>query len=205
MQMYPHKGAFPPMGASPNLASTNLPIVGENQWISQSAYQNIDLEKVDWAALAQQWIHMKETCSVDTNESMPNAPPPPRFSNPIPDYEEKGEAPMEVEHDDEPASQPNESTSVTLTAPPPPTNVFHTNNWNSEQGSRNQHQKQWNRSKLNQIKTLNCLLLIDALLIFQKGIVGIHQIQITQNHNACQTMAMHQVKYSTMLNHQMFG
>lgn len=147
--MYPHKGAFPPMGAPPNLVPTNMPIVGENQWMSQSAYQNnmnIDLDKVDWAALAQQWIHMKETTGVTVDDSMPSAPPPPRLSNLIPDFEEKGEAPMEVEHDDEPVAQINENT-VTVTAPPPPTNIFHTNNWNSEPNSRGQHQKQWNRSK----------------------------------------------------------
>lgn len=143
--MYPNKGGFPPMGAPPNLIPSNMPIVGENQWMSQSAYQNnmnIDLDKVDWAALAQQWIHMKETTGVNIDDSMPNAPPPPRFSNPIPEFEEKGEAPMEVEHDDEPVSQINE----TVTAPPPPTNIFQSNNWNSEPNSRGQHQKHWNRS-----------------------------------------------------------
>lgn len=56
--MYPHKGAFPSMGGGPpNLdlaaaAAVNIPIVGEAQWMSQNAYQNIDLEKVDWAQLA---------------------------------------------------------------------------------------------------------------------------------------------------------
>lgn len=153
--MYPHKGAFPPMGAPPNLAPTNLSIVGDNQWMSQSAYQNIDLDTVDWAAVAQQWIHMKESSSVSVNEPMPSAPPPPRISKPIPDYEEKGEAPMEVEHEDEQASQTSETT-VNLTAPPPPTNIFHTNNnWNSEPNPRGHHQKQWNRSNLNRIKVLD--------------------------------------------------
>lgn len=146
--MYPHKGAFSPMGGPPNLAATNLPMVGETQWMSQSAYQNIDLDKVDWAALAQQWIHMRESCAVEITDPMPSAPPPPRISNPIPEYEEKGEAPMEVEHDDEPSTVAHENT-LSITAPPPPTNIFNqTNNWNSEPNSRGQHQKQWNRSKL---------------------------------------------------------
>lgn len=143
--MYPHKGAFPPMGGPSNLAPSNIPIVGDNQWMSQSAYQNIDLDKVDWAALAQQWIHMKETC----DEQIPIAPPPPRFSNIITDYEEQGEAPMEVEHEDEQqTTQTNESIiNVNVIAPPPPTNIFHSNNWNSESNSRGQHSKHWNRSK----------------------------------------------------------
>lgn len=152
--MYPHKGAFSPMGAPSNLAPTNIPIVGDNQWMSQSAYQNIDLDKVDWAALAQQWIHMKETCAVGTEDSIPSAPPPPRFPKPIADrtdYEEQGEAPMEVEHEDEQTPQTNESiVNVNVTAPPPPTNIFQSNNWNSESNARGQHSKHWNRSNISQ-------------------------------------------------------
>ncbi|XP_031627004.1 arginine/serine-rich protein PNISR [Contarinia nasturtii] len=152
--MYPHKGAFPPMGAAaPNLAPTNIPIGDGNQWMSQSAYQNIDLDKVDWAVLAQQWIHMKESCTIGgTNEpSMPCAPPPPRFTNTISsnsnDYEEQGEAAMEIDHEDE--QTPNDSI-INVTAPPPPTNIFHQtsppNNWNSESNSNSRgHQKNWNR------------------------------------------------------------
>lgn len=152
MQMFPHKGAFSPMGAPSNLAQTNIPIVGDNQWMSQSAYQNIDLDKVDWAALAQQWIHMKETCVDGTEEQIPNAPPPPRFSSAITDYEEQGEAPMEVEHEDEQTPQTNSESivNVNVTAPPPPTNIFPSNNWNSESNARGQqHSKHWNRSKIN--------------------------------------------------------
>lgn len=152
--MYPHKGAFSPMGAPSNLAPTNVPIVGDNQWMSQSAYQNIDLDKVDWAALAQQWIHMKETCVVDSDDPIPNAPPPPRFSNVnVTDYEEQGEAPMEVEHEDEQTSQTNESI-IPITAPPPPTNIFHSNNWNNESNSRGHHSKHWNKSKQKQKKSI---------------------------------------------------
>lgn len=147
--MFPHKGAFPPMGGPSNLAPTNIPMIGDNQWLSQSAYQNIDVDKVDWAALAQQWIHMKESCTIGTEQpTIPNAPPPPRFPNKITDYEEQGEAPMEVEHEDEQTSQSNESSiDVNVTTPPPPTNIFQTNNWNSESShSRGQNQKHWNRS-----------------------------------------------------------
>lgn len=143
--MYPHKGAFPPMGASSNLAPNNMPIVGENQWMSQNAYQNIDLDKVDWAVLAQQWIHMKESCV--TTESIPNAPPPPRITSTIIDYEEQGEAPMEVEHEDEQTTQTNQNI-VNVCVPPPPANVFqsNTNNWNTDSNNRSHHQKHWNRS-----------------------------------------------------------
>lgn len=165
--MYPHKGAFPPMGAAaPNIAPANMSLIGDaNQWMSQSAYQNIDLDKVDWAVLAQQWIHMKESCTVvgGNEASIPCAPPPPRFTNAISnsnsnDYEEQGEAPMEVEHEDE--QIPNQSI-INVTAPPPPTNIFNTssssssssNNWNSNDGNSNSrgHQKHWNRSKNNPI------------------------------------------------------
>lgn len=147
------------MGGGPPTALNNMALVGEAQWMSQSAYQNaqqnIDLDKVDWAQLAQQWIHMKESCAEPQIEI--EAPPPPRFSQPIPEYEEKGEAPMEVEHDDEPVTAVN--------APPAPTNIFQTNNWNSDSSNSNsnsnsnsrgqhqhqhqqqQHQKPWNRSK----------------------------------------------------------
>lgn len=55
------------------------------QWaLNPSAYQNVDSSQVDWAALAQQWIAMKEAAAIV-------APPPPK-------PEEKGEAPMEVEN-----------------------------------------------------------------------------------------------------------
>lgn len=119
--MHPFKSSFKPLDASSHL---NNPIGDESQWPNQAAYQHIDLEKVDWAALAQQWIHMKETYPADND--MPNAPPPPDISIgeappppnismrsepqsytyrpktiPLNEMEEKGEAPMEVEHDDE--------------------------------------------------------------------------------------------------------
>lgn len=154
MKMYPHKGAFPAIAGAPNLVTSTVPMVGDSQWMSQSAYQNIDLDKVDWAALAQQWIHMKESCGVVSDDLIPNAPPPPRLSSVLTDYEEKGEAPMEVEHEEEQTSQTNENTA-NVTAPPPPTNIFQTNNWNSEQNSRGHHQKQWNRSNLNGITKSN--------------------------------------------------
>lgn len=162
--MYPHKGTFPTMGGGPPTALNNLAMVGEAQWMSQSAYQNaqqnIDLDKVDWAQLAQQWIHMKE--SSGEPQIQMEAPPPPRFSQPIPEYEEKGEADMEM--DDEPVTA---ATVTAVTAPPAPTNIFQTSNWNSESANSNsnsssnsnsrgqhqqqqqqqQHQKPWNRSK----------------------------------------------------------
>lgn len=68
------------------------------QWpLNQAAYQNVANDQVDWAALAQQWIYMKETCTTD---DLLTAPPPPIISKP--DFQdEKGEAPMEVEREDE--------------------------------------------------------------------------------------------------------
>ncbi|XP_028042713.1 arginine/serine-rich protein PNISR isoform X2 [Bombyx mandarina] len=58
------------------------------QWaLNPTAYQNVDCSEVDWAALAQQWIAMKEAAAI-----VAPAPPPPKL-----DVEE-GEAPMEVEN-----------------------------------------------------------------------------------------------------------
>lgn len=133
--MFPQKSTYPPIGDS-----SNLPPLVRDQWLSQSAYQNIDSDKVDWAALAQQWIHMKESCNTAPDMNIiPNAPPPPRISNTTThlDFEEKGEAPMEVEHEEEQHSS---------------TNVFSPNSW-SHQHESNRHQmhsKQWNnKSNLN--------------------------------------------------------
>lgn len=73
----------------------------ETHWpLNQAAYQNLANDQVDWAALAQQWIYMKETCTTD---ELLTAPPPPIISKP--DLEEQGEAPMEVEKDDEQFSE----------------------------------------------------------------------------------------------------
>ncbi|KAG4078984.1 hypothetical protein HA402_001639 [Bradysia odoriphaga] len=70
------------------------------QWpMNQAAYQNLSNDQVDWAALAQQWIYMKESFPEDN--SMPTAPPPPNISS-LRDFDEKGEAEMEVEKEDEP-------------------------------------------------------------------------------------------------------
>lgn len=61
------------------------------QWaLNPSAYQNIDANQVDWAALAQQWIAMKEATVTLV------APPPPSIKQ----DEETGEAPMDVETSD---------------------------------------------------------------------------------------------------------
>lgn len=60
------------------------------QWaLNPTAYQNVDTSHVDWAALAQQWIAMKEAAAIVA------APPPPTIR-----AEEEGEAPMEVENPD---------------------------------------------------------------------------------------------------------
>lgn len=86
----------------------------EGEWssLNPSLYQNMSNEQVDWAALAQQWIQMKETLPADM---VPAAPPPPIISDSygsnsrdsLPEgghmgsAEEQGEAPMEVERDEE--------------------------------------------------------------------------------------------------------
>ncbi|GLH00654.1 Uncharacterized protein GBIM_06968 [Gryllus bimaculatus] len=72
-----------------------------SQWaLNPSAYQNVSHEEVDWAALAQQWIQMKET---HPNEQIPPAPPPPPLgdtritSEKKKDEVEGGEAPMDMD------------------------------------------------------------------------------------------------------------
>lgn len=182
--MHPFKSSFKPVDASSHL---NNPIGDESQWPSQAAYQHIDLEKVDWAALAQQWIHMKETYPTDND--MPTAPPPPDISIgeappppnismppqsytyrpktiPLNEMEEKGEAPMEVEHDDEVPIPPS------FHEPPPNYQTSAKNNaglaaWGypagqannkNQQNNQNNHQsppneqgetKPWQKSNLN--------------------------------------------------------
>lgn len=143
--MFPHKATYSSIGDPSNLAQSAVPIIGENQWISQSAYQNVDTTTVDWAAVAQQWIHMKESYGT-VNDECPIAPPPPRISQPNVNYEEQGEAPMEVEHEDE-QQNVSQINSVALSAPPPPTNLFQTNSWvNNTESNRSSksHQKPWN-------------------------------------------------------------
>ncbi|KAJ8985080.1 hypothetical protein NQ317_019764 [Molorchus minor] len=102
------------------------------QWaMNPSSYQNMANDQVDWAALAQQWIIMKEA-----------GPPPipgdlPLFLNnksSNPPKEEGGEAPMEVENDKEDA--PNWNVSEPL--PPPGAEGW---NWNAQNQNWN-----WNNS-----------------------------------------------------------
>lgn len=67
------------------------------QWpLNHAAYQNINADHVDWAALAQQWIHMKTIPS----DPILVPPPPPNISKSSV-FDEQGEAPMEVEKEDE--------------------------------------------------------------------------------------------------------
>ncbi|XP_062536911.1 arginine/serine-rich protein PNISR-like [Armigeres subalbatus] len=96
----------------------------EGEWssLNPSLYQNMSNEQVDWAALAQQWIQMKETLPADM---VPAAPPPPIISesygsnsrDSLPDgnltrsVEEQGEAPMEVERDEDHTSMAQHSAN----------------------------------------------------------------------------------------------
>lgn len=67
------------------------------QWaINPTNFQNSN-EQVDWAALAQQWIIMKEA-GPPIPEQPTTAPPPPIISKPTnEDLEEGGEVPMDVD------------------------------------------------------------------------------------------------------------
>uniref|UniRef100_A0A182M6P5 Uncharacterized protein n=1 Tax=Anopheles culicifacies TaxID=139723 RepID=A0A182M6P5_9DIPT len=99
----PNQGAFVP---------------GSNAF-SLAHYQNMPNDQVDWAALAQQWIKMRETWIQPMPSIVPSPPPPPSFDRENLDsadgsdihprnriaagieYEEQGEAPMEVEREDD--------------------------------------------------------------------------------------------------------
>ncbi|KAG9431888.1 Splicing factor, arginine/serine-rich [Apis mellifera carnica] len=72
------------------------------QWaLNPSAYQNMSNDQVDWAALAQQWIKMKETV-------VPPAPPPPTINPICSGNDGSGEAPMDMDtkEDDVPPAPP---------------------------------------------------------------------------------------------------
>lgn len=98
--------------------------------LNASAYDNVSADQVDWAALAQQWIQMKETSPVES--SMPlTAPPPPNITPinirppPAPAWNSTAwNYPGGVS---QPAWPPaaagnnwNWNNSVNITAPPPP-------------------------------------------------------------------------------------
>ncbi|XP_051164145.1 arginine/serine-rich protein PNISR isoform X2 [Leptopilina boulardi] len=77
------------------------------QWaLNPSTYQNMSNDQVDWAALAQQWIKMKETV-------VPPAPPPPSIDTGQSDNDGGGEAPMDMDtkDDDIPPAPPAPSIS----------------------------------------------------------------------------------------------
>ncbi|XP_058063202.1 arginine/serine-rich protein PNISR-like [Anopheles bellator] len=129
-------GRVPPVASIYNVAVPTLPglLFGEcdvesgfpladTKWatFNPSLYQNMDNDQVDWGALAQQWIQMREAMPIVT--SVPGMlppgsilndgcsyPPPPRIIA----YEEQGEAPMEVEKDDD------QSANLPLPPMPPP-------------------------------------------------------------------------------------
>lgn len=83
--------------------------------LNPNLYQNMSNDQVDWAALAQQWIQMKETLPP---EMVPAAPPPPviswnRSPEPTTTIGEQGEAPMEVEREEDPSGGQQQSAAGT--------------------------------------------------------------------------------------------
>lgn len=97
------------------------------QWaLNPASFQNVPGEQVDWAALAQQWIIMKEA-----------GPPPMPGDQPIVrkgkrSSPEGGEAEMDVENDKEAPPPPVWSTNE---APPPPS--MEPWNWSAQNASWN--------------------------------------------------------------------
>lgn len=199
--MFPFKGLFQPKPnhlLPPNAAATHIPhqhqqqihdtghhtpppppIVPNAQWpLNKADYQDLANDQVDWAALAQQWIHMKETCTTD---EMLAAPPPPvissgggtNHSRSLPTsrmHEEKGEAPMEMDRDDDDTAPPTTTThhnpfmgapSVAAVLPPlhqPPPNWHHQHSaaaagappplWQQAPPPPATNAAPWNKSKL---------------------------------------------------------
>ncbi|KRT78730.1 hypothetical protein AMK59_8317, partial [Oryctes borbonicus] len=80
------------------------------QWALNPSFQKMSNEQVDWAALAQQWIIMKEA-GPPVPEQITNPPPSVAAKLKKDASNEGGEAPMEVENESEDApAQWNEST-----------------------------------------------------------------------------------------------
>lgn len=109
------------------------------QWaLNPAAYNNVGSDAVDWAALAQQWIIMKEA-GPPMPDQMPNAPPAPTISklHKKETLNEGGEAPMDVENDkDDDNSWPNDNPDHLEGSP-----------WNWPQTQSNQQQPwSWNNS-----------------------------------------------------------
>lgn len=93
------------------------------QWaLNPSTYKNMSNDQVDWAALAQQWIIMKEAGPppmLSTEPAAPKAKPRKKLS-------EGGEAPMDVENDKEDSSAGNWGAAQ------PPNNDW---SWNAQSQS----------------------------------------------------------------------
>lgn len=101
------------------------------QWaLNASSYQNMSNDQVDWAALAQQWIIMKEAGP----PPIPGEQPVVLNNKPPEGNEEGGEAPMEVENKDE-------APSWNVSEPPPPPGAEPAWNWNAQNQTWN-----WNNS-----------------------------------------------------------
>lgn len=106
------------------------------QWaLNPTAYQNVDCSEVDWAALAQQWIAMKEAAAI-----VAPAPPPPKL-----DVEE-GEAPMEVE---------NTENNTDVQLPPGAEWNSSTNSWGGSWNQWGIFNKEIAVNDLLKIETLN--------------------------------------------------
>lgn len=79
-----------------------------NQWpLNPAAYQNTPNEQIDWAALAQQWIIMKEAGPPVPDQITAPIPPPTVLKVKKDNLAEGGEAPMEVENEKEDDTQPH--------------------------------------------------------------------------------------------------
>ncbi|XP_014220448.1 arginine/serine-rich protein PNISR [Trichogramma pretiosum] len=93
--------------------------------MNPATYQNMNSDNVDWAALAQQWIKMKEAA--------PATPPPPNLQDASQSINTRNEVPMDMDGSDDGVPP----------APPAPT-ISGSENWNQW----NQWENQWNQSPM---------------------------------------------------------
>uniref|UniRef100_A0A336K7E4 CSON002511 protein n=1 Tax=Culicoides sonorensis TaxID=179676 RepID=A0A336K7E4_CULSO len=146
-----------------------------DQWamnMNPAFYQGMPNANVDWAQLAAQWIHMRETLPPEQHNLMPSAPPPPKISliennvgaNSYKQYgDEKGEAPMEVVKESDDDYMPNFNTTTNaisnqmpLVAPQPPVisawgNTLESNN--VQQLNQNWRNPAWQVYETNQTQS----------------------------------------------------
>lgn len=113
-----------------------------SQWpLNAGAFQNAQAEQIDWAALAQQWIIMKES-GPPVPDPIPMIPPAARLEVHKRSLNEGGEAPMDMDNDRDEAPAPPAWSECT-----PPSQNDSSWGWGQQQTPPQQQQHwPWNNS-----------------------------------------------------------